>query len=195
MSFVTLTGWGVDQRNMFGSRFPINNLQSQIDGFAARPFRHTLRFRFSFAMLETRKRGQEVLDVDCVGDVSEWGAPKSPPKKKHVCQQKLLGWEILRYIQLEQMGTMERLSCCMGGGSCGTLQWLRKSKSGLVLFARLVMSPGASRISSIGRSRSRIRRQQMRDLTLPSLVRWQTLLRMGFAMRHNTQSLGEPSLC
>ena len=71
MSFVTLTGWGVDQRNMFGSRFPINNLQSQIDGFAARPFRHTLRFRFSFAMLETRKRGQEVLDVDCVGDVSE----------------------------------------------------------------------------------------------------------------------------
>lgn len=82
MSFVTLTGWGVDQRNMFGSRFPINNLQSQIDGFAARPFRHTLRFRFSFAMLETRKRGQEVLDVDCVGDVSEWGAPKSPPPKK-----------------------------------------------------------------------------------------------------------------
>ena len=71
MSFVSLTGWGVDQRNMFGSRFPINNLQSQIDGFAARPFRHTLRFRFSFAMLETRKRGQEVLDVDCVGDVSE----------------------------------------------------------------------------------------------------------------------------
>lgn len=45
-----------------------------------------------------------------------------PPKKNNVCQQKLLGWEILRYIQLEQMGTMERLSCCMGGGSCGTLQ-------------------------------------------------------------------------
>ena len=159
MWFVTLTGWGVDQRTMFGSRFPIDNLPSQIDGFAVRPFRHTLRFRFSFAMLETRKRGQEVLDVDCVGDVSEWGTPKSPPNKKHVCQQKLLGWEILRYIQLEQMGTMKRLSCCMGG-SCGTLQWLRKSKSGLVLFARLVMSPGASRISSISRSRSRIRRQK-----------------------------------